>query len=51
MDLPHGRIVGIADEAQGQMVVFSFDPARAGNAAAQHGKVHREIGRDFEARE
>lgn len=51
MDVACGRIVDIADEPQGQMVVFGIDPARAGNAAAQHGKVHREIGRDFEARE
>src|ERR1700730_10796059 len=51
MDLPRGRIVDVADEAQGQMVMFGFDPERAGNAAAQHGKIHREIGRDFEARE
>jgi hypothetical protein len=50
MDVPRGRIIDIADEAQGQMVVFGVDPARARESAAQHGKVHCENGRDFETR-
>src|SRR3979411_2367176 len=33
------------------MVVFGVDPARARETASQHGKVHCEIGRDFETRE
>src|ERR1700674_431866 len=50
MDVPRGRIIDIADEAQRQMIVFGVDPARARESAAQHGKVHCEIGRDFETR-
>src|SRR6185436_14801483 len=47
-DLARGLVVDIADEAQRQMVVLRIDPARARQAAAQHGEHLRDVFGNFE---
>jgi hypothetical protein len=43
--------VDIADEAQGEMIIFGVDPARARKPAAQIGKRLADLGRDFQSSE
>ena len=50
-DLACHAVIDVADEAQRDVVVFRIDPARAGQAAAQHREGLRDLGRKFEAGE
>ena len=45
------RVVDVADEAQRHVIVLGIDPARAGQAAAQHRERLRDVGGDFETGE
>ena len=50
-DLVGRDAVDIADEAQGDVVIFGVDPARAREAAAQIGERVADLGRYFQPRE
>src|SRR4051794_31028044 len=43
--------VDIADEAQGDVIIFGIDPACAGEAATQIGKLLADLGRNFQSSE
>ncbi len=43
--------IDIADEAQGDVIIFGVDPARPRKAAAQMGKRLADLGRDFQSSE
>src|SRR5207248_4000271 len=47
-DLMGNHVVDVADEPQGQMIIFRVDPARARQAAAEHGEGKRDFRGNFE---
>src|SRR5437763_10273554 len=50
-DFVGGNAVDIADEAQGDVIIFGIDPAGARKAAPQSGKRVADLGRDFQSSE
>src|SRR5262249_11912001 len=50
-DLVGVDAVDIADEAQGDVIIFGVDPAGAGKAAPQIGKGLADLGRNFQSSE
>jgi len=48
-DLVGGDPIDVADEAQGDVIIFGVDPAGAGKAASQAGKRVADLGRDFQS--
>src|SRR6476659_4714630 len=48
-DFIRRHAVDIADEAQGDVIIFGIDPACAGKAATQIGKALADLGRNFQS--
>src|SRR6202023_2767834 len=50
-DVVRESVVHVADETQGEVIIFRVDPARAGQPAAQHGERLGNVGGNLEAGE
>src|SRR5882757_7132743 len=48
-DFVRRHAVDISDEAQGDVIIFGIDPACAGKAATQIGKLLADLGRNFQS--